>query len=100
MTFHPAWFKESPCCDNPQLGRNLDHMKGLFDQNRARRAAQKNDYGSNEKKNLRVCISLPPKLLTDLESFFKRHGEKLFNNDRELQTFMQRFPEFRVPEKT
>jgi len=100
LAFHAAFFKESPCCDEPQIGRNFDHMKGLFDQNKARRHAQKNRYGSNDKKDLRVCISLPPKLLQELETFYKRHGEKLFNNEKELQQFMVRFPEFRVPENT
>ena len=100
MPYHPAHFKDSPCCDNYQLGRNFDHMKGLFDQNKRRRDAQKNIYGSNEKKNMRVCVSIPPRLLTELERFFKQHGEKLWNNDKELKQFMVRFPEFRVPQET
>jgi len=100
MIFHAAHFKDSPCCDNPQIGRSFDHMKGLVDQNKRRRYEQKNRYGSTDKKDMRVCVSLPPKLLQELEEFYKRHGEKLFNNEKELQTFMVRFPEFRVPEIT
>ena len=100
MPFHAAHFRESPCCENPQVGRNFDHMKALFDQNKRRREEQKNRYGSNESKSFRVCVSIPARLLTDLEQFFKKHGEKLFNNDRELRQFMQKFPEFRVPQET
>jgi hypothetical protein len=100
MNFDANYFKYETCCDNPQLGRNFDHMKGLYDQNKARREAQKNIYGSTEKKDMRVCLSILPRLLMDLEKFFKQHGEKLFNNEKELQTFMVRFPEFRVPAQT
>jgi hypothetical protein len=100
MPFHAAHFRDSPCCDTPQVGRNFDHMKGLFDQNKRRREAQKNRYGSTDKKDMRVCVSIPARLLTDLERFFKQHGEKLWNDDKELKQFMVRFPEFRVPQET
>jgi hypothetical protein len=98
--FDANYFKYEPCCDNPQLGRNFDHMYGLFKQNKLRRETLKNIYGSTESQDLRVCISLPPRLLTALEGFFKTHGEKLFNDYDELMEFMKRFPEFRVPDKT
>lgn len=99
MDFDPNYFKYETCCDNVQLGRNFDHMYGLFRQNKIRRDAQKNIYGATEKKDMRVCVSMPPRLLSDLEAFFKRHGEKLWNDDSELQVFMERFPEFKVPER-
>lgn len=100
QNFDANYFKYETCCNNVQLGRNFDHMYGLFKQNKLRRETQKNVYGSTSDMTMRVCISLPPRLLTDLESFFKPYGEKLFRDDRDLKDFMKRFPEFVVPEKT
>ena len=100
MPYHPEMVrKNEPCCDNPQMGRNFDHMYGLIQQNRRLRDLQKNEYGSNKEMTMRACVSLPPKLLKDLEEFYKGYGEKLFNDDKELQTFMKDFPEFRIPAK-
>ena len=98
--FDANYWKYEPCCDNPQLGRNFDHTYGLFKQNKLRRESLKNLYGSTDGKDMRHCLSLPPRLLSSLEGFFKGYGEKLFNNDKELQEFMNKFPQFRVPEKS
>ena len=97
--FDANFFKYETCCENVQLGRNFDHTYGLYKQNKLRQETLKNRYAATEKKDMRVCISLPPRLLHDLETFFKQHGEKLFNDDRELQTFMRKFPQFVVPKE-
>ena len=88
------------CCKEPQVGRNIDHTKGVISQNKDIRESRKNDYGSDEGKNMRWGVSMPPMLLQDLEKYFKKHYEqKLFENREELHSFMKNFPQFSVCRK-
>ena len=57
---------------------------------------QANDFGSNDNMSFRYGASLPPKLLQDLELYFKGYGEKLFNNNKEFRAFLKEFPAFKV----
>lgn len=89
-----------PCCENPQVGRNIDHTMGLIKQNKEMTKSRLNEFGSTKKKTLRWGVSIPPKLLHDLEKYLKTLGEKkLFNNNREFHQFMRKFPAFRIPDK-
>lgn len=83
---------DESCCENPQVGRNIDHMMGGIKQNRILRDVAKNEYGSNKDKTMRFAVSLPPRLLMTLEEYFDKHNEKLFNNQDELHKFMKEFP--------
>jgi len=83
---------EESCCETPQIGRNIDHMKGGIRQNKILREIAKNDYGSNQDKTMRFAVSMPPRLLMTLEKYFDGHNEKLFNNQKELHDFMKAFP--------
>lgn len=95
-------YKETPkppfiCCDTPQVGRNVDHVRGVIKQNAEIRKTRKNAYGSNDSKDMRMGVSLPPTLLRDLEKYFATHyQEKLFENQAELHSFMREFPAFRT----
>jgi len=80
------------CCENPQIGRNIDHMMGGVKQNKILREIAANDYGSTPDKTLRFAVSMPPRLLMILEKYFDDHDEKLFNNNEELHAFMKAFP--------
>ena len=82
------------CCENPQFGRNIDHTKGLIEQNKETRAGQLKDTGATEKNTWRAAVSLPPRLYSDLERYFGQYGEKLFNDNAELRAFMREFPQF------
>lgn len=98
--FNPAIHIDESCCEDPQIARNIDHIKGLTKQNKEIRDSLKNDYASNESKTMRLGISLTPKLLRDLEQYFrKEYNEKLFNNTKELHSFMRAFPEFTIAKK-
>ena len=89
-----------PCCENPQIGRNIDHTKGLFKENRMIKNTRKNEFASTKKKTLRWGVSLPPRLHFALDRYFRSlSDEKLFNNNKELHEFMRRFPEFTIPDK-
>lgn len=80
------------CCENPQIGRNIDHMMGGIRQNKVLREIAENDYGSTKDKSLRFAVSMPPRLLRVLEDYFAKHGEKLFTDKKELHEFMKAFP--------
>jgi len=89
-----------PCCDNPQVGRNVDHTMGLIKQNREMNKIRLNEFASTKKKRLRWGASIPPKLFHDLEKYLKTLGEKkLFNDNKELHQFMRKFPAFKIPDK-
>lgn len=80
------------CCENPQIGRNVDHMMGGIKQNKMIRETALNEYGSTEDKTIRFSVSMPPRLLVALEDYFGKHNEKVFNDQKELHAFMKQFP--------
>lgn len=80
------------CCENPQIGRNIDHMMGAIRQNRMIREMAQNEFNASEGKTLRHAVSMPPRLLLFLEKYFDDHDEKLFNDNKELHKFMKAFP--------
>jgi len=83
------------CCEEPQVGRNIDHTKGIISQNKVIRDTRANDFGSNKAKDVRWGVSLPPVLLSDLEKYFKTYyNEKLFENREEMHKFARAFPVF------
>lgn len=91
--FNADLWKEGPCCEEPEIGRNMDHLKGVINENKRIREQAKNDYSANDDKNLRIGLAMPPSLLLTLEDYFKKHGgEKLFRNNQEMHSFMKKFP--------
>jgi hypothetical protein len=87
------------CCEEPAFGRNIDHCKGVIEQNKRSKEGLFKDTASSDKSTMRYAISLPERLLSDLEEYFRKHGEKLFNNSGELHSFMKEFPMFAVPRR-
>ena len=90
----PALHLHESCCENPQFGKNIDHCMGLLKQNKQTKVDQLKETGATADNAWRSAISLPPRLYADLEQFFGRYDEKLFNNNRELRAFMKEFPQF------
>jgi hypothetical protein len=91
--FMPEFHKYEACCENPAMGRNVDHLMAVIKQNKMTKQLNKDQYGSTGQNNgLRVCLSFPPRLLQTLEEYFRSHNEKLFNNVEEMHKFMKRFP--------
>lgn len=89
-----------PCCENPQIGKNIDHTMGLLKQNKAMRGLQKSVTGANESNTMRWGVSLPPDLYTTLNKYLQSCGEKgLFVDKKDLRWFMKKFPEFTIPQK-
>lgn len=85
----------SPCCNNPQIGRNIDHTKGVIEENKMVRETRKNELGQTDDKSLRYGISLPPTLMRDLNNYFKiQYGQKFLADNGELHKFMKEFPQF------
>ena len=83
---------DESCCENPQIGRNIDHMMGGIKQNKIIKETALNEYGSTDDKTMRYAVSMPPRLLMTLEQYFETHNDKLFNNQKELHNFMKAFP--------
>ena len=91
-----ATFIDNPnCCENPQIGRNIDHCMGIIKQNEIIRKTRLNDFSSTEDKSLRFGVSIPPSLYMLLDNFKTMNGKpKLFREDGELNWFMRKFPQF------
>ncbi len=89
------YFSSEICCDNPQIGKNLDHCWAVIINNKARRTIRENEFASNPQKTMRLGLSMPEKLIRDLEAFCqKTMGEKLFVDNKDLHRFMRAFPQF------
>jgi len=85
------------CCEEPQIGRNMDHCMGVIKQNKMIRETRANDFASTSDKTLRLGVSIPPGLYTLLDNFKTMNGKpKLFREDGELNWFMKTFPQFRT----
>lgn len=91
--------KFESCCENPQFGRNKDHVRGIAKQNKETIELNKNDYGSTDDKSMRVGASIPPRLFRDLEQYFKKHGDKFLETPKDLHAFLKAFPVFKVCKK-
>jgi len=88
------------CCDSPQIGKNFDHCWAVIIQNKTRQKIRLNQFGSNAGKTMRLGLSLPEKLLRDLEQYSREVlGEKLFVNQKDMHGFARAFPMFMIMEK-
>lgn len=86
-----------PCCENPQVGRNLDHCRGVIEENKALRKELDNEMAMTPSMNIRYGINMPPALFNVLEAYCKIHGDKgLFAEKADLRWFMKKFPMFMV----
>ena len=91
-----------PCCENPQVGRNIDHCRGVIVQNKAIRDTRKNAFASTTDKSIRWGLSMPPRLFHFLDTFFKTYTiekQGIFKEDGELVWFAKKFPQFSIPER-
>lgn len=96
----PYFIGEKQCCDNPRIGRNIQHCQALLLQISAEKKCNLNEFGSNKDKTLRQAVSLPPDLMQKLEKFCQEKlGEKLFVNSKDLRGFMKAFPQFVTSER-
>ena len=96
----PFFIGEKACCENPQVGSNLQHCQALFIQIAAQRKTNLNEYASNASKTMRLGVSLPPDLMAKLEKFcMQKWGEKLFVNQKDFRGFIKAFPQFTTVEK-
>lgn len=83
------------CCEDPQIGRNIDHCKGVINQNKELMKTRLNDFASNKDKTMRWGLSIPPGLHTLLDQYKKMHGlPGLFKEEGEIAWFMKKFPAF------
>jgi len=91
---------EFPCCENPQVGRNIDHTRGVIKQNKELQKTRRNEFASNESNTMRLAASLPPRLYLDLDKAFKdQYNIRLFDNKTDLHEFAREFPMFCIPRK-
>lgn len=85
------------CCDTPQVGRNMDHCKGVIDQNKILRETRANDFASTEDKSIRWGLSLPPDLIRTFDNYKKSLGQPgIFKEPGEIVWFAKKFPAFAV----
>ena len=88
------------CCEHPEIGKNFDHCWAVIIQNKARQKLNANEFASNTTNTMRLGVSMPVKLLHDLERFCKETmGQKLFVNQKDLRNFTKAFPMFAIWEK-
>ena len=88
------------CCPNRHIGTNLIFLWMLIHENKKIRDSRNNIFASNEDKTMRWGISITPRLMHDLEEYsINTLKEPLFKDSKEMNDFMNSFPEFRVCEK-
>lgn len=88
------------CCESPEIGKNIDVMLAIVQQNKNLRAEQFNDLGSSRDKTIRFGVSLPPDLYQILDKYCRDHGDKgLFADAKDLNWFMKKFKCFTIPKE-
>jgi len=88
-----------PCCDNPQVGSHIDHLKGVIKQNKEIRKTRKNDFASLKNKSFRWAVSFPAGLWHEWERCFKNSQKEKLLKPGELTKFMKEFPQFCIPKR-
>ena len=95
----PVGSEESICCENRQLGTNAQILHALIIENKRIRETRANQFASNKDKTFRLGISMPPRLLHDLEEYsLNTLKEPLLKDNNEMNDFMRSFPELRTCE--
>ncbi len=85
-------FDGTPCCEDPQIGNNAEHVRALVVDNEIMRSRNKYETGrGSEKGAMRLAFRLPPRIYFMLERYFKNYGEKFPKDTSELYKLMRRF---------
>lgn len=88
-----------PCCEDPQIGTNLDITKAVIEQNKWLRETAANDYASTKDKTLRFGISVPQYLYAALDNYERKYGRKFLTSDADVVWFAKNFPQFAIPRR-
>jgi len=90
------WVCDSKRCEEPQIGRNMDHAFGIMKQNKMMKdEVMGSETGASNEGAFRYAVSMPVSLLKDLEALFSsQYQEELFDNVYTLRRFMREFPQF------
>lgn len=92
--------KEPICCESPQIGSHMTHLKAVAKQNESHRELMKDEFGSMKNKDMRWGISMPPRVFHILnKTFLRTYNEKLFRDQKDMHKFMKAFPAFKVCNK-
>jgi len=82
----------TPCCEDPQIGSNAEHVRALVTENEIMRSRNKYETGrGSEKGAMRLAFRLPPRIYFMLDLYFKNYGEKFPKDTSELYKLMRRF---------
>lgn len=80
------------CCEDPQIGDNVDHVRALIIDNQIIRSRNKYETGKgSEKGAMRLAFRLPPRIYHILSTYFKNYGEKFPKDTPELYRLMRKF---------
>ena len=95
----PEGSEQYVCCDNRQLGTNATILHAHLLEIKRIRETRLNKFAANKDKTFRMGISLPPRLLHDLEEYsINTLKEPLLKDSNEMNDFMRSFPELRTCE--
>ena len=93
----PEGVEEEPCCDNVQIGTNAQVLYWLIQENKMIRETRANQYASDKKKTMRWGMSMPPRLMHDIEEYcINTLKEPFLDTPQEMNDFMKAFPVFRT----
>lgn len=95
----PEGVPEEPCCENTQIGTNMQVLYWLIQENKMIRETRANQYASNKDKTMRWGLSMPPRLMHDLEEYcINSLKEPFLDTPEEMLSFAKQFPQFRTCE--
>lgn len=85
------------CCENPHLGTNEQFIKLIIEQNKITRMTRSNEFAETKDKSMRWGMSMPPRFFKDLCKAFKlTYAEDLFRDEKDMNAFLRKFPQFRT----
>lgn len=89
----------SQCCDDPQVGTHIEHVKALIIDNELIKERNLHETGKSAEGTMRLAFRLPPRIYHILHNYFKAYGEKFPKDTEELYALMKRFNKFCAVEK-
>lgn len=85
------------CCEDPQVGTNMDHARALSIENEMVRSNQLKNTGASKKNTMRLSLRLPPRLYQFIRNYFLGYNENFPKDKRELHRLMRRLKAFCIP---
>jgi len=85
------------CCDEPAIGRNIDHCRAVIKECKELKNVAKKDTASFCSNAMRLGLKVPVFMYETLSHYEESHGEVFLDKKSDTDWFAKNYPQFVVP---